>query len=78
MRGDLIRGMSGYGMDDRSWRIVLKNSKKSPGSENLANVAQWQFLPLRGAVESIREPAIAFAVIDLAVNFTIMIGEDVA
>jgi hypothetical protein len=22
----LIRGMSGYGMDDRSWRIVLKNS----------------------------------------------------
>jgi hypothetical protein len=48
--------------DVRHRGIVLKNSKIA-GSEDLANVAHWRFLPLQGVVESIRGPAIAFAVI---------------
>jgi hypothetical protein len=36
------------------------------GSENLANVTYWRFLPLRGAVESIRGPAIVFMGIHVA------------
>jgi hypothetical protein len=43
--------------------IVLKNSKIA-GLENLANVTHWRFQPLLGSVESIRAPAIVFAVID--------------
>ena len=42
---------------------MLKKLEKSRGSENLANVAHWRFQPLQGSVESIRGPAIVFAVI---------------
>ena len=41
--------------------IVLK-TRKSRASENLANVAHWRFQPLQASVESIRAPAIVFAV----------------
>src|ERR1700731_3127436 len=51
-------------LNGRSWRIVLKNSKIA-GSENLANIAHWRFYPLQGSVESIRAPAIVFAVFDV-------------
>ena len=36
----------------------VEKLKVSRSSENLANVALWRFLPLRGAVELIRGPAI--------------------
>ena len=44
--------------------IVLK-TRKSRGSKKPANVAHWRFQPLQGSVESIRESAIVFAVIDV-------------
>jgi hypothetical protein len=42
--------------------IALKKSKIA-GSENLAKVAHRRFQPLQGSVESIREPAVIFAII---------------
>jgi hypothetical protein len=47
--------------------IVLRNSKIA-GLGNLANVAHWRFQPMQGSVESIRAPAIIFAVIDVVIT----------
>jgi hypothetical protein len=44
---------------------VREKTRKSRGSDNLANAACWRFQPLQGSVESIRTPAAAFAVIDV-------------
>jgi hypothetical protein len=51
-------------LNDRFWRIVLKNSK-TRGFENLANVACGRIQPLQSSVKSIRAPAGVFAVIDV-------------
>lgn len=76
MRGDLIRRMSGYGMDDRSWRIVLKNSKIA----GLRKSRKRSAMAISAAARCCRidTRAIDRFCGDLTVNFTIMIGEDVA